>query len=71
LGIATAMATGIAWLALQGVHHIIPSDHKLVALLRLALIGLVDVGAMYVIARAMRIEEITDVVATVRRRIGR
>ena len=71
LGIATGIATGIAWLALHGIHGVIGGDGKIAAIIRLLAVGLVDGVAMLAIARAMRINEITDVVATVRRRIGR
>lgn len=71
LAIATGAATGVAWLALQGLHVVIGGDGKLDALTRLLLVGLVDGVAMLAVARAMRITEITDVVATIRRRIAR
>jgi putative peptidoglycan lipid II flippase len=71
LAIATAIATAIAWLALQGVHDVIGGGGKIAALTRLIVVGLVDALAMLAIARAMRITEITDVVASVRRRIAR
>ncbi|MGN6162494.1 MAG: murein biosynthesis integral membrane protein MurJ [Marmoricola sp.] len=71
LTVATAIATGVAWLALHGLHALLPGDRKIVALVRLVVVGAVDLGAMVLIARAMRIEEITDVVAGIRRRIRR
>lgn len=71
LSIATALATGIAWLALHGLQEIIPGAGKLTALLRLLVVGAVDGIALLAVARAMRISEITDVVAGLRRRIAR
>ncbi|HWU33154.1 MAG TPA: murein biosynthesis integral membrane protein MurJ [Marmoricola sp.] len=68
LGLATSAATLVAWLALKGLHDVMPGGSKLVALTRLVLVGLVDLVVLVIVAQAMRISEINDLVAGILRR---
>ena len=69
--VATAAATAVAgvlrWLVpgLSGTHGVVGSA------VQCAVIGLVGLAVLVGVARAMRITEITDVVGTVTRRLGR
>jgi putative peptidoglycan lipid II flippase len=67
--VAALVATGVAW----GLGEILPgSDHgasHLVAGLRVLVLGLVDVGVFLVLARVMRLREVTDVIDVIVRRL--
>jgi putative peptidoglycan lipid II flippase len=67
--VAALVATGVAW----GLGEILPgSDHAashLVAGLRVVVLGLVDVAVFLVLARAMRLREVTDVIDVIVRRL--
>jgi putative peptidoglycan lipid II flippase len=71
LAFVTGGATLVAWLALRGVEQVAGGPGKLEVLLRLVVAGVVDVLAVLVLARQMRITEIADVVRQVARRGGR
>jgi putative peptidoglycan lipid II flippase len=71
LAIAAGGATLAAWLALQGAQEVVGGPGKPAVLVRLVVAGAVDVLAILVVARWMRITEIGDVARQVARRGGR
>ncbi|MGN6251423.1 MAG: murein biosynthesis integral membrane protein MurJ [Marmoricola sp.] len=71
LGAATAVATALSWVVLQGLEAVLPGAGKAVVVLRLLVTGAVQVGVVGVLAQRMRVREVQDVVALVRGRLGR
>jgi putative peptidoglycan lipid II flippase len=78
--IAGGIAAGAAWLVSYGVHQVWPPAHgpaatslvgKARAVGSLALAGVVDVAVLVLLARAMRITEVTEVVGVLTRRLRR
>jgi putative peptidoglycan lipid II flippase len=67
-GIATAFAWAVKW-GLQQVWE--PEGGKVQALSVLAVTGVVDVALLLVLARALRIKEVTGVMALVTGRLRR
>jgi putative peptidoglycan lipid II flippase len=71
IGLAVALATGLGWLAREASHRLLEGTDKLTVLVHLGVIGLVGVGAYLVLARAFRLEEVTQVTRAVTRRLSR
>ncbi len=69
--IATGIATGIAWLVLNGMQAALPGTGKPAVLARLVVTGLADVAAFVTLARALRISEVTEVLGLVTSRLAR
>jgi putative peptidoglycan lipid II flippase len=78
--IAGGLAAGAAWLVSSGLHHLWPPPHgaaatsgtgKARAVGLLAVSGLVDLTVLVLLARAMRITEVTEVVGVLTRRLRR
>ena len=69
---AAAVATGVAWAALLGLDALWPDDDgKVRALTVLAVVSAVDVVVFLVLAKALRIREVTSVLGLVTSRLGR
>ena len=66
---SAAVAAGAAWLASQGLHDVLPGAGKVVAVATLAAAGVVDLVVFGVLARLLRITEVTEVFALVTRRV--
>jgi putative peptidoglycan lipid II flippase len=71
LAFVAAGATLAGWLALQGVEQVFDGAGKGAVLVRLLVAGAVDVLAVLVLARQLRITEIADVARQIARRGGR
>jgi putative peptidoglycan lipid II flippase len=71
MAIATGIATGIAWLVLQGMQTALPGTAKPAVLARLSAAGVADVVGFAVLARALHISEVTEVVGLVTSRLSR
>jgi putative peptidoglycan lipid II flippase len=61
LGFVVAVSAGLAWLARIGVHELVEGGDKLSVLVHLGVIGLVGGGSYLVLARLLRLEEVTEV----------
>jgi putative peptidoglycan lipid II flippase len=70
IGLVVAMSAGIAWLARQGIHHLLDGHDKLTVLVHLATIGLAGVGSYLVLARMVRLDEVTEVTSMLTGRLG-
>ena len=64
-------SAGLAWLAREGSHRLVTGTDKLSVLVHLGAIGLVGLGTYLVLARALRLEEVGEVVRAVTSRLGR
>ncbi|MGI9156400.1 MAG: murein biosynthesis integral membrane protein MurJ [Marmoricola sp.] len=69
--IAAGIAAGAGWLGRYGVHHLLAGDGKAVALLALAVTGLVDLVVFGLLARLLRIAEVNEVLGLLGRRLPR
>jgi putative peptidoglycan lipid II flippase len=67
--VATAVATGLAWLTLRGMDVALPGTGKPAVLARLLVTGAVDVAVFVALARALRISEVTEVLDLLGRRL--
>jgi len=70
LGLVVAVSTGIAWLVRQGIHHVLDGDDKLTVLVHLGAIGLAGAGSYLLLARLVRLEEVTEVTGMLSGRLG-
>jgi putative peptidoglycan lipid II flippase len=61
IGLAVAVSAGLAWLAREGVHRLLTDSDKLTVVLHLAVIGGVGLGSYLVLARLVRLQEVTEV----------
>jgi putative peptidoglycan lipid II flippase len=61
IGAAVAVSAALAWLAREGIHQVLDGDDKLTVLLRLSTIGLVGAGSYLLMARLVRLDEVTEV----------
>jgi putative peptidoglycan lipid II flippase len=69
---AAALSTAVAWAAGYGLDAVWPDDDgKARAVVVLALLSLVDVAVFLVLAKALRIREVTSVLGLVTSRLGR
>jgi putative peptidoglycan lipid II flippase len=71
MALVVLVATALGWLALQGLRAVLPGDNKAAVLVRLVATGLVDAAAVLLLARALRVREVTEVVGTLTRRLRR
>jgi len=70
--VAAGIATATAWAAKQGLAELwAPGTGLVQAVVVLAVTGLVDVAVFVVVARVLRITEVTSVMASVTSRLGR
>ena len=70
--LAAGAAAGLAWAVRYGVTTLWPEgDGKIRALTTMVLVSVVDVAAFLLLARALRIREVTGVVELVTARLGR
>lgn len=70
--VAAAVATAVAWAAQAGLDAVwADGDDKVRAVTGLAVVGLVDVAAYLVLARLLRIDEVTSVIGLVTSKLGR
>lgn len=70
--VAAAVATAVAWAAQAGLDAVwADGDGKVRAVTGLAVVGLVDVAAYLVLARMLRIGEVTSVIGLVTSKLGR
>jgi len=69
--VAVGVATGVAWLVLRGMHTALPGTGKPAVLVRLVATGVADVVVFAVLARALRISEVTEVLGLVTSRLSR
>ncbi|HEY6932185.1 MAG TPA: murein biosynthesis integral membrane protein MurJ [Marmoricola sp.] len=67
--VATAVATGLAWLTLRGMDVALPGTGKPAVLARLLVTGAVDGAVFVALARALRISEVTEVLDLLGRRL--
>ena len=67
--VATGIATGVAWLVLHGMGTALPGTGKPAVLGRLLVTGLADVLVFTVLARVLRITEVTEVLSLVTARL--
>ncbi|MGH3414553.1 MAG: murein biosynthesis integral membrane protein MurJ [Marmoricola sp.] len=68
--ITVGVATGLAWLTGQGIGSVLSGTDKAEVLARLVVTGLVDVVVVLVLARLLRIREVTEVTTLLRRRLA-
>ncbi|GHJ60730.1 hypothetical protein NOK12_32480 [Nocardioides sp. OK12] len=64
VAVSTAVAAAAAW----GLHQVGPEESRLMAGLRVVVTGAVDVAVFLVLARLVRLREVTDVLRTLTRR---
>jgi putative peptidoglycan lipid II flippase len=69
MGMAVAVSTAAAWVLLQLLGVLGPNPTNVVAALRAFLVTALDVGLFLVLARFLRLREVTEVVDTVARRV--
>jgi putative peptidoglycan lipid II flippase len=69
LGVVVAIAAALAWLARVGVHSALTGHDKLTVLVHLGVIGSVGIGSYLVLARLIRLEEVTEMTAMVAGRL--
>jgi len=69
--LAVAISTGIAYAVIQLVPALSAPHRALVSVAQCAVIGIIDVALLLVVARVMRITELTDVIDTLTRRLRR
>ena len=67
--IAVAISTAAAWGLREAMAELVPGEGKLHALLDLAVVGLLYLGIYLGVARLLRIDEVTDVMRLVTRRL--
>lgn len=65
---AAAVALGVMYLVQVGVLHALPRHGKLADLINLTAVGVTGLGAYLVMARLLRVHEVTEVMAMVRAR---
>lgn len=70
IGVAVALAAGLAWLAREGVHAALDGHDKLTVLVHLVVIGLVGAGSYLLLARLVRLEEVTEMTTMVAGRLA-
>ncbi|HET6165771.1 MAG TPA: murein biosynthesis integral membrane protein MurJ [Marmoricola sp.] len=69
IGMVVAVATGLAWLAREGVHTLLDGHDKLTVLVHLGVIGAVGAGSYLVLARLVRLEEVTEMASMITGRL--
>jgi putative peptidoglycan lipid II flippase len=71
IGLVVAASAGLAWLARSGIHRLLDGTDKLSVLAHLGVIGLVGGGSYLLLARLVRLEEVTEVTRMFTSRLGR
>jgi putative peptidoglycan lipid II flippase len=71
IGAVVAMSAALAWLARVGIHHVLGGSDKLTVLVHLGVIGLVGVGSYLLLARLVRLEEVSEVTGALTGRFRR
>lgn len=70
--VVVVVATALAWLTVHGLRAtVLPGADKASVLARLVVTGLVDAAAVLLLARALRVSEVTEVIGTLTRRLRR
>ncbi len=69
LVVAVGLSGLVAWAVREGMAHLVPGTSTLHALLDLVVVGLAYLGAYVVLARLLRITEVTDVMKLITRRL--
>ncbi|MCA1984367.1 murein biosynthesis integral membrane protein MurJ [Nocardioides nematodiphilus] len=69
--LVTAVATTTAWILGRGFDHVWPDRTWLLAAIKSAVVGGVDLGLIFVGARLLRITELTGFIRTLAARLGR
>jgi hypothetical protein len=69
IGLAVAVSVTLAWLAREGVHRLLTGDDKLTILVHLGVIGVVGLGSYLLLARLVRLQEVTEVTDLLTRRL--
>jgi putative peptidoglycan lipid II flippase len=71
IAVIVAASTALAWLARTGIDQVVTGDAKINALVRLAVTGLVGAGSYVLLARLVRLDEVTEVTGVLTSRLGR
>jgi len=71
IGLVVAVSAGLAWLARLGIHRLLDGTDKLTVLVHLGVIGLVGGASYLVLARLVRLEEVTEVIGALTGRLAR
>jgi putative peptidoglycan lipid II flippase len=61
IGLAVAVSAALAWLAREGVHRLLTGDDKLTIVVHLAVVGAVALTSYLLLARLVRLQEVTEV----------
>lgn len=69
IGLVVAGSAALAWLAREGVHQLLTGADKLTILVHLAVIGGVGIGSYLLLARLVRLEEVTEVTSLLTARL--
>jgi putative peptidoglycan lipid II flippase len=69
IGLAVAVSVTLAWLAREGVHRLVTGEDKLTILVHLGVIGVVGLGSYLLLARLVRLQEVTEVTDLLTRRL--
>ncbi|MEP7739899.1 murein biosynthesis integral membrane protein MurJ [Nocardioides sp. 31GB23] len=67
--LVVAVSTAVAGLVAWALHQVGPEESRAMAGLRVAVVGAVDVALFLVLARLVRLSEVTDVLRTLTRRV--
>ena len=68
MAIAVAISTGLAWAVHRGLAGLLDVDGRLGSAVVVVVVGLVDVAAFLLVARALRLREVTSVLTVLTRR---
>jgi putative peptidoglycan lipid II flippase len=71
IGLAVGVSGALAWLAREGVHRLLTGGDKLTILVHLGVIGGVGLGSYLLLARLVRLHEVTEVTDLLTRRLTR
>jgi putative peptidoglycan lipid II flippase len=71
IGLAVGLSAALAWLAREGIHRLLGGTDKLTVLVHLGVIGLVGAGSYLLLARAVRLDEVGEVVQVITGRVRR
>ena len=68
--LVVAVSAAVGWLAREGIHHVLTGHDKLTVLAHLAAVGAAGLGTYLLLARLVRLEEVTEVTRLVTSRLG-
>jgi putative peptidoglycan lipid II flippase len=71
IGLVVAVSAGLAWLAREGIHHALTGTDKLTVLVHVGAIGLAGIGSYLLLARLVRLDEVSEVTGMLTSRVGR